>query len=62
MNEIPRLFTPAEAAHIMGISRSQVYILMNRGQLKSVHIGRRRIALGHIEAFIEELSHAAQQF
>lgn len=60
MNEIPRLFTPAEAARIMGISRSQVYILMNRGQLKSVHIGRsRRIALGHIDSFIEGLSHAS---
>lgn len=60
MNEIPRLFTPAEAARIMGISRSQMYILMNKGQLKSVHIGRsRRIALGHIDAFIEELSHAS---
>jgi excisionase family DNA binding protein len=60
MNEIPRLFTPAEAAKLMGISRSQVYILMNRGQLKSVHIGRsRRIARGHIDSFIEELNHAS---
>lgn len=43
-------YTPAQTARIMGISRSQVYNLMNSGELNSIHIGRsRRIANTHVE-------------
>ena len=60
MLEVPILYSPAEAAKLMGISRSQVYILLNKGLLRSVHIGRsRRITRGHIDEFICELDAVA---
>jgi|FaiFalDrversion2_1042247.scaffolds.fasta_scaffold15574_1 excisionase family DNA binding protein len=37
--------TPAQAAAELNISRSQVYVLMSRGELPSLKIGRRRIIL-----------------
>ena len=40
----------------MGISRSQVYVLLNRGSLHSINIGRcRRITRQQIDEFIESL-------
>lgn len=60
MSELPMLFTPIQAAKIMGISRSHVYTLMDQGKLGSVSIGRcRRITVGQIEKFIESLLVAA---
>jgi excisionase family DNA binding protein len=57
MNDLPILFTANQVAKIMGISRSQVYVLMNNGNLGSVHIGRsRRITRGQIDSFISNLS------
>ena len=57
MSDIPILFTPVQTAKIMGISRSQVYVLMNNGHLGSVHIGRsRRITRGQVDSFITNLS------
>jgi excisionase family DNA binding protein len=35
--------SPAEAAAELNISRSQLYVLMNRGELPFVKIGRRRV-------------------
>jgi excisionase family DNA binding protein len=35
--------TPSEAAAELNISRSQLYILLRRGELPSVKIGRRRV-------------------
>jgi excisionase family DNA binding protein len=56
MSELPMLFTPIQAAKIMGISRSHVYTLMDQGRLGSVNIGRcRRITVNQIEQFIESL-------
>ena len=56
MSEIPILFTPVQTAKIMGISRSQVYVLMNRGQLGSINIGRsRRITKQQMDTFIQNL-------
>jgi excisionase family DNA binding protein len=56
MSELPILFTPVQAAKIMGISRSKVYELMNSGQLGSVHIGRsRRVSRKHLDEFISSL-------
>jgi excisionase family DNA binding protein len=37
--------TPSEAAAELNISRSQLYILLRRGELPSVKIGRRRVIL-----------------
>ena len=57
MNDLPLLFTPVQAAKILGISRSNVYVLMNQGRLASVNIGRcRRITKSQIKDFIENLS------
>ena len=56
MSEIPILYTPVQAARVLGVSRSQVYVLMKAGQLGSVHIGRsRRIAKEHVIQFIDNL-------
>lgn len=60
MSELPMLFTPVQAAKIMGVSRSHIYALMNQGKLGSVSIGRcRRITVNQIEQFIETLLPAA---
>ena len=59
--ELPILYTPVQTARIMGISRSQVYNLMNSGDLNSIHIGRsRRIANTHVQQFIQSLEKVAQ--
>ena len=42
MSEIPMLFNAVQVAKIMGVSKSQVYNLMNSGRLASVSIGRSR--------------------
>ena len=56
MSELPMLFTPVQAAKIMGVRRSHVYTLMNQGKLGSVNIGRcRRITVSQIQTFIDEL-------
>lgn len=50
------LFTPVQAAKIMGVSRSQIYVLMNAGKLGSVNIGRcRRITTDQMNEFIDSL-------
>jgi len=50
------LFTPVQAAKIMGVSRSHVYVLMNQGRLDSVSIGRcRRITKDQMNKFINSL-------
>ena len=57
MSELPMLFNAVQVAKIMGISRSQVYGLLNRGNLGSVQIGRsRRITRAQVEQFIENLT------
>ncbi len=60
MTELPMLFTPVQAAKIMGVSRSHVYVLMNQGRLNSVNIGRcRRITVDQMREFIDSLTTAA---
>jgi excisionase family DNA binding protein len=50
------LLSPAEAAHVLNVGRSTVFVLMSTGQLESVHVGRlRRIPLDSIQAFIQRL-------
>lgn len=54
--EIPILFTPKQAASVLGISRSSVYNLLKAGELGSVRIGRsRRIAQLHMNKYITDL-------
>ena len=56
MADIPMLYTPVQAARVLNVSRSQIYVLMKGGQLGSVHIGRsRRIAQSHVVQFIDNL-------
>ena len=58
--ELPILYTPKQAAGVLGISRSTVYNLLKDGHLGSIHIGRsRRIAQSHMTRYIEELMDAA---
>ena len=50
------LFTPVQAARVLGVSRSQIYVLMKSGQLGSVRIGRsRRVAQVQVTQFINNL-------
>lgn len=50
------LYSPIDVAKVMGISRSQVYNLMNDGHLASVHIGRsRRISRQQVADYIGKL-------
>jgi len=50
------LVTIEEAALRLSIGRSHIYEQMQRGALRSVHIGRsRRILSTDLEAFIEQL-------
>jgi excisionase family DNA binding protein len=54
---LPILYRPTEVASLLGISRSQIYVLMNRGELASLHVGRcRRISHKHIDEFIDNLA------
>jgi excisionase family DNA binding protein len=57
MSEIPMLFNVTQVAKIMGVSKSQVYNLMNSGRLGSVSIGRsRRVTNGQVHEFISSLT------
>lgn len=57
--KVPFLYTPVQTARILGISRSQVYNLLNKGALNSIHIGRsRRITQTHVQDFINSLGMA----
>lgn len=47
-----KLLKPAEAAERLGVSRRQVYYLIERGDLPSVIVGERRICVS--EADLEE--------
>jgi excisionase family DNA binding protein len=50
------LLTTVETAQALRISRSTVYKLIERGELKSVHLGSRRlIRRSDLESFIANL-------
>jgi excisionase family DNA binding protein len=38
----PILYSPAEAAKLLGISRAKLYVMLDAGQIGSIHIGRAR--------------------
>lgn len=55
------LLTPEEAGERLGVGRTQIYDLMRRGELRSVHIGRlRRIPVSALQRYVEELTAAAE--
>ncbi|MGQ4272200.1 helix-turn-helix domain-containing protein [Nocardiopsis changdeensis] len=55
-SEKPRLLTIEDVRAALQVSRWQVYQMINRGQLKSVRIDRRRFVLPEdLDALIEEL-------
>lgn len=57
MSDMPMLFNATQVAKIMGVSKSQVYNLMNSGRLGSVSIGRsRRVTNGQMHDFISSLT------
>jgi excisionase family DNA binding protein len=57
MSDMPILFNANQVAKIMGVSKSQVYNLMNSGRLGSVSIGRsRRVTNGQMQDFISSLT------
>ncbi len=50
------LLTTAEAAELLGVSRTTVYELLNAGQLESIRIGRsRRIPRAALVAYVDRL-------
>lgn len=51
------LLTPADAAVALSVSRTTVYELMNRGQLRSMKLGTcRRIPVEAVRELVERLS------
>ena len=57
MTGLPMLFNAVQVAKIMGVSKSQVYNLMNSGRLGSVSIGRsRRVNNNQMNEFITSLT------
>ena len=52
----PLLVTAQEAADILGVGRTKLYELINRGELRPVHIGRSlRLPVAELERFVEGL-------
>jgi excisionase family DNA binding protein len=61
-NPPPLLVTVVDAAAILGVGRTTLYQLINRGELRPVHIGRSlRVPVAELEHFVEALrsSHPA---
>ncbi len=57
MTGLPMLFNAVQVAQIMGVSKSQVYNLMNSGRLASVSIGRSRsVTNNQMNEFIASLT------
>lgn len=51
------LVTPREAAALLGIGHSKLYLLMQNGELESLKIGScRRIPMTSIQALVKRLS------
>jgi excisionase family DNA binding protein len=51
----PLALSPTEAARILGCGRTKLYELLTSGEIKSFHLGRRRlIRLAAIESWIAE--------
>jgi len=56
------LYTPVEAARVLGVGRSKLYELLGTGELTSVRIGAcRRISATALLEFVHRLSEPAQE-
>jgi excisionase family DNA binding protein len=54
--EPPKLIPVEEAARLLGIGRTAAYMLVLKGELASVKIGRtRRVVVASLEAYIQRL-------
>ena len=54
------LVSPVEAANLLGIGRSTVYVLMQSGELASVRVGgSRRIPVAALDELVSRLRGAA---
>lgn len=52
-NAKPLAVAPAEAARLIGCGRTKLYELLGTGEIKSFHLGRRRLVrLAAIEAWM----------
>ncbi|MGI9053931.1 MAG: helix-turn-helix domain-containing protein [Ilumatobacteraceae bacterium] len=52
----PLLVTVEQAGEILGLSRTTIYELINRGELQAVHVGRSlRFPVSELERFVETL-------
>ncbi len=50
------LLRPEEAAEVLGIGRSKLYVLLAAGEIESVHIGTcRRIPLEALHGYVDRL-------
>lgn len=48
-----RAFSIPETAEALGVSRTSIYELMNQGELRSFHVGRRRfVPRDQVDQFI----------
>jgi excisionase family DNA binding protein len=53
------LLTPVEVGRLLGVSRSTVYELLQKGELASLKVGGcRRIRLDALQAYLDTLSQA----
>lgn len=51
--QLPIVFTPAEAMDILGVGKNTIYRLLNSGELHGVRVGRSwRIAIGALEDYL----------
>jgi excisionase family DNA binding protein len=56
------LFSTDEAAHVLSVGRTTIYMLMRAGELKPVHIGRScRISRGELERYVARIDGAVKQ-
>lgn len=55
----PLLVTVRQAAEILSLSRSSIYLLIDAGKLTPIRIGRSvRFSLEHLEGFVDDLTTA----
>jgi excisionase family DNA binding protein len=52
----PLLYTIPEAAHVLRISRTKLYELLDAGEIESIHIGRsRKIPADSLRSYVSRL-------
>ncbi|MGH7693089.1 MAG: helix-turn-helix domain-containing protein [Candidatus Dormibacteria bacterium] len=55
MNKL--LYTTAEAAKVLSIGRSTLYLLLGRGEIESVKVGAlRRISPSALDSYVERIT------